>query len=131
MTTLLNSIQGILLRPRAGDPDRILRPGPCGAQPPTAFLVDGIWYPGQSTRGTRAWISQPEQPLGGPPRALALMWRGLVVPMACAYLPGRPDLEDDIRGALTGFKTRRILQGLTADMGEIIYTTHSGRSMDL
>ena len=126
----LNSIQGILLQPKAGDPDRILRPGPCGARPPTAFLVDGIWYPGQSTKGTQAWLRQSEQ-RKGPPQALVLMWRGLVVPMACAYLPGRPDLEDDVRGAITGFKTRRILQALTADMGEIIYTTRSGRGMDL
>lgn len=71
-----SQIDGILLIPRAGDPNRFLTLGECGSRPPTAFKA----YPGRVTSEEGIWVAnEGNAAWGALAEALALLWKGRLV----------------------------------------------------
>lgn len=63
-------LSSIVLIPSAGDPHGLLREGRCGAKAPTVHSLYGQWTDAYPREGTL-------------PAALALWWRGEIVPEGC------------------------------------------------
>jgi hypothetical protein len=76
----MSEIKAVLLVPEEGDPHGLLKDGPCGARPPTAWMLtreSGRWYPG--------W-AEDAQPYGVWQSALVLAWDGKPVAEAQPYI---------------------------------------------
>ena len=71
----MSKVHAVLLVPAAGDPHSLLKRGPCGARPPTA------WKP-----PNRPWCEGGYSGSGDPACALVLAWDGERVPVACFIL---------------------------------------------
>ena len=72
----MSKIHAVILVPAAGDPHNLLKRGPCGARPPTA------WKP-----PNRPWCEGGYSGSGDPARALVLAWDGERVNVAKGWLP--------------------------------------------
>ena len=66
-------IKAILLKPAEGDPHGLLKEGPCGARPPTAYWYKRAWAPCTA----KAAHSHDKR------RALVLAWGGKPVREGC------------------------------------------------
>ena len=69
----MTDIKAILLIPHKGDPQGLLKEGPCGARPPMAYWYKGAWAPCTA----RAAHSHDKR------RALVLAWDGKPVREGC------------------------------------------------
>ncbi len=80
----MSEIERILLIPAEGDPHGLLKEGPCGARPPTAWFArcKGVLVPAPHAAARRC--GHCDRPLAEcQQRALVLAWDGKPVPEGC------------------------------------------------